>query len=453
MMDTLKTVAAYCKEQKLLPESGTVLVGLSGGADSMCLLHILLSIGENMGFSVAAAHFNHNLRGEESDGDERFVTDYCRDRGIPVYVGSGDVLSAAKENGLSVEEAARELRYDFFSETAEKTGAVCIATAHSADDNLETLLLRLARGTGLHGLGGIPPRRGKIIRPILCLTRNEIETYLTENSIPHREDSSNQSDDYSRNRLRHHAVPALRDVNPAVARTVSDTVSLLRRDEEYLSSLADKFIEEHFRTDRVSVSALCEAPYPITSRAIRKICGEGLAMGHVEAILSLARSDDPSGKISIPGRTVHREYDMLCFGAADTLTFKPVHPVPGMTVHIPELGLTVFCEDTVCPDAIHKSLTSFLFKTGNICGKITLRPRMTGDRIQLGPNSGKSLKKLFIEKKIPAHLRDSIPIIADDAGPLAVYSIGSDVRARPAYGDPVISINIKETDKDDGKGH
>ncbi|MBQ9858545.1 MAG: tRNA lysidine(34) synthetase TilS, partial [Oscillospiraceae bacterium] len=170
----LNKVIEFIEKNSMISKGDTVLAAVSGGADSVCMLHILLELSKEHNFTVCAAHFNHTLRGEEADRDEAFVKELCTSLGVPFYAGRGDVAAFAKEQGKSTEEAARIMRYDFLHKTASETGAAKIATAHNADDNAETVILNLARGTGLAGLRGIPPVRDNIIRPILCLTREDV---------------------------------------------------------------------------------------------------------------------------------------------------------------------------------------------------------------------------------------------------------------------------------------
>lgn len=215
-----------------------VLCAVSGGVDSMYLLHRMTALGAQRGFAVGCAHFNHGLRGAESDRDEAFVRAQCEKLGVPFYAGRGDVASV---RGMGTEAAARELRYAFLAQCAQAHSYDWIATAHTADDNAETLLLNLARGCGLRGLTGIPPQRGKLLRPMLDTTRAQAEAYLTAHAIPHVEDSTNAADAYARNRVRHHAVPALESVNPAFVQHAADTAALLREDEAFLCGLAADF--------------------------------------------------------------------------------------------------------------------------------------------------------------------------------------------------------------------
>lgn len=444
-MKATQLVLNTIKEYNMISPGSSVLVCVSGGADSMCLLNMLWELRNDLNVSIFAAHYNHNIRGEESDGDEEFVREYCKALCVPLFVGSGDVTGTAKALGKGVEETARTMRYEFFYKTAEEHSIGKIATAHNSDDNLETLLLRMCRGTGLLGMCGIPPVRDNIIRPLLALSRQQIEAYLEENHVPHREDSTNASDKYSRNKLRHHVMPVLRSVNPEVSSLAYNMTEQFRRDNGFLEELADRFIAENYKNGRIDVSAVLSQPYPVVSRAVRRICGEGLSYEHIGAVYKLCRSESPSDKLSLPGLTLHREYGSLVFGDNEPVTFPPTPlSLDGDTV-IEEIGLKFTCENDVFSGTIYKSFTSFLFKSSAVCGKIVARPRILGDTIVLSEKAGtKSLKKLFIEKKIPAHLRGSIPVIADDAGPIAIPGIGCSVRVRPQSGDKVLKVKIEE---------
>jgi len=429
----------------MLPRGAVILACVSGGADSMCLLHLLLALSERGGFSVAAAHYNHRLRGAESDGDEAFVRDFCAARGVPLFTGSGDTAAEAARTGRGIEETARSLRYAFFRGAAEKACASRIATAHTADDNAETMLLHFARGAGLRGLCGIPPVRGGIVRPLLTVTRAEVDEYLAENAVPHREDSSNAGDDYARNRIRHAVVPVLRGINPAFSENAAASAELLRSDEAYLASLADAFIAGSCADGSVPRRGLAALPFPVASRAVRMLAGTELTSGHVAAVLRMAESGGPSDALSLPETMVRCEYGRLVFGPAKTAGFDAFCPLPGEKRTVQAAGVVISCDNGIFPGGIHKSLNTFLFKSSAICGKIIVRPRLPGDRIRFaGSGCTKSLKKLFIEKTIPAVRRASVPVIADDQGPLAIVGVGRSDRALPACGDSVIIISAEE---------
>ena len=447
---------AYAKRYDMLPDSGTVLVCVSGGADSMALLTALLELAPTCGFDVEAAHFDHRLRGGESDRDREFVVEYCDKLSVPCHVDRGDTRTYARDHKLGIEEAARELRYAFFRELADKLGVRRIATAHNADDNAETVLLSLARGAGARGLSGIPPVRGDIIRPLLCVTREEIEAFLDERRVPFIVDSTNLSDEYSRNAIRLHVSPVLRGVNNSFLQHVLESGELLRRDDKYLTHLAEDFLSVN--GNEVPVSQLTMLPEAISARVILSLAGGTLPFSHVGKVLDMCLSECGSKTIETPHGAFVREYDRLSFCETPLAeTFAPVEISPGTEVEIPELKLRIFCRhvdsDTfsgriyeMCQkkdDTINKSFNYFLFKKDMICGRIIVRPRRVGDNISiLGRGISKSLKKLFIENKIPKRERELIPIIADDGGPLAVYGICSGARAVPVNGEPAIEISF-----------
>ncbi len=435
-------VLSAIREFDMIQPGDRVLVCLSGGADSVCLLSVLSELSDELDLELFAAHYNHRLRGDESDGDEEFCAALCRGLGVPLFVGSGDVRLEAERRSQGIEECARDMRYEFFYETAASLGGAKIATAHNAEDNLETVLMRIARGTGLKGLCGIPPVRGEIIRPLLYVKRAEIETYLRVNGIPHREDSSNETDDYFRNVIRHRVIPALRESSLDPAASAANMTRLLREDESFLDSLSEKYLNEH---PELSASDLASQPFSLSSRVIRKAAGSELSFSHVEAVLKLLKSPDPSASLDLPGLIVRREYDRLVFGRAESSTFEPFMILPGEARKIPEAGRIVRAELIESAGEIHKSFTDLVFKSESVCGNMLIRPRKTGDYIRLSSGSGqKSLKKLFIDRKIPAHLRSSVPVVCDDAGVLGVCGIGTDVRSRAQKGDRVIKISFED---------
>ena len=254
-----------------LPEGGA-LCAVSGGLDSMCLLEMTVRQGQKQGRRVAAAHFNHQLRGAEADRDEAFVRDWCAAREIPFFAGRGDVRVFAEETGRTVEEAARQLRYKFLEETRRREGFGCILTAHHADDSAETMLLNLLRGTGLKGLTGIPEKRDCILRPLLGATRAELAAYAAEHRIPFVEDSTNGTDDAARNMLRHQVLPVLKKLNPRVVENMSRTASLLAADEAALDAACRKLLAQCAVTPNVSgmipLAVLQDAPEALRGRLV-----------------------------------------------------------------------------------------------------------------------------------------------------------------------------------------
>jgi len=453
MSRLINKVLEYTNEHEMLPEEGLVLICASGGADSMCLLEVMRHISYESGFTIAVAHYNHMLRGEESDRDEAFVMEVCGEHGIPFYLGRGDVAGYAKRNGLSTEEAARDMRYNFFYDTAEKIGVKRIATAHTMDDNAETIVLNLARGAGANGMSGIPPVRDMVIRPLLHVTRSEIIAFITQREILYVDDSTNSMDVYTRNKIRHSIIPLLKEINPRFNEAASTAAELFRADEEFIEDIADLFVLECCVGLTADAADLAVLPFSVSSRVIRKLYGGNLSFNHVRDVLALCGGDNPSASISLPGMTVYREYDRVVFnaeikGGGDE--FAPVYPTPGNSFIILGLGLKITCKSGSCNDnmselGINTSFTSFLFKSLDICGKITVRSRREGDSIRLKGTSGtKTLKKLFIEKRIPVRKRSLIPIISDDEGVLGIYGIGVGDRAIPKPGDSAVLIVFEE---------
>jgi tRNA(Ile)-lysidine synthase len=437
----------------MLSGGGAVLACVSGGADSMCMLDILVRISADMDIAVGAAHFNHMLRGDESERDMDFVLRYCHGAGIKCYVGSGDVRAEAARAGGGIEAAARAARYAYFREVAKREGFAALATAHTADDNAETVLLNLARGTGTRGLCGIPPVRDGVIRPLLCLTRADVEAYLAERGVPHIEDSSNSSDEYARNRVRHTAMPVLRSINPAVSANIARASELLRSDDDYIRTRARGFISSNCPDGcSVRVDELLALHPSVAARVIAALAGVRLSHERTKAVLRLCGRGLPSGEARLPGgKSAFREYGALRFGDTEAPRgFEPLELAPGARVCL-ETGIIVTCETGAHYDRINKYLTTFVFDRAKICGKLYVRPRAPGDAISFwwaekGRTMTKTLKKLFIERRIPARERALVPVIADELGPLAVYGIGQGARCGPRAGCEAITVRLSEID-------
>ena len=411
----------FAREQNLIAPGDTVICAVSGGADSVAMLFALYLLREKLGITLEAAHFNHNLRGEESLRDETFVRELCARYEIPLHVASGEIHPGKK----GLEAAARDARYAFLESLPGK-----IATAHTADDNAETILMHLVRGTGLKGLGGIAPERGKLIRPMLGITRREVEDFLAEWHLPHVEDSTNETDAFLRNRLRHHVMPLLAAENPRIAENLSQMALRLREDEACLSQLS------RYET-LPEVETLRTLPSAVRSRMLERFLKENGVREpedvHIAQAEALVFSESPSASAAFPGGvTLSRQYGRLTANPTGE-AFTPVTlTCPGSAE---AAGIRITCEPagelaqsenllTVCP-----------------VGKISIRPRQTGDKIRLSGGS-KSLKKLFIDRKIPAADRGRIPVVCDETGILGVYSIGVNLD-RAAQILPAVTIRFE----------
>lgn len=415
-----------------LPPGSRVVCAVSGGADSVALLHCLASLREELGITLTAAHFNHCLRGAEADGDEAFVQAICGQWSIPLAVGRGDVRQRARDTGESLEEAARHLRYDFL-----RSQDGFLALAHNADDQVETVLLNLLRGTGLKGLGAMAPREGRILRPLLAVSRDEILSYLHAHGLTWREDSSNGGDDALRNRLRHHVIPLLRQENPSLSATVARSTAILRQDEAFLARETALLLDRAARKCGWSCDILAQAPEALRTRALRQLIGgKKPAAVHVAAVESLLGRQNGSASVDLPGnRVARREYGLLRIEPRTAAkTFTPVTLLPGQTASLPELGLVVRLEGPALLQALPRDPGVFALRCDKLdpMPRLTIRPRRIGDQWQ-GPGGSKSLKRRMIDEKIPAARRDLMPVAADSLGVVAVLGLGCawDRRALP----------------------
>lgn len=427
--DSLPQAEALAREYGMFQAGSTVLLAVSGGRDSMTLLHWAWSQAETFGVHLAVGHYHHGMRGSAADQDERRVSAWCREHGIPFYAEHGDVYGEAARRSRGVEETGRDLRYAFLEALAQRLGAAVIATAHNADDNAETLLLHLVRGTGLQGLTGIPPRRGNLVRPLLTTTRAQIDCYAAYHAIPYGDDVTNEDDSYARNRVRHQVTPVLQSLNPRYIENASDSIRLLRADNDCLNAQAARLSMAARPCEGglvLEASLLTVHPFPIASRAVRqlllRLTGQtSFRQAHLQAVLDLASSPNPSGRVSLPyGVTVRRMYHDLL------LTSRPASPSPP-------------------PASLHAGDNpwgSWIITVTGPAHSLTARPRQTGDRLRLPRQARKSLKKLFIEKKIPQAERDSLPVVADRDGVLAVAGLGEN-SDHPLFGVTQVIFTLK----------
>lgn len=410
-------------KNELFAQYDHFLVAFSGGADSSVLLDFVCrSIAEHGG-SVRAAHFNHGLRGDEARRDAEFCRIICKKRGIDFALGQGDTRALAKEKGLSLEAAARELRYAFLTEEAAKDNAL-ILTAHNSDDNLETMLLNMIRGSGLKGAGGIPPRRDNIARPLLCCSRAEILNYCKENRILYVTDSTNLADDCSRNIIRHKILPVLNALNPAAVECAARTAQLLREDEEYLSAAAQALLEEAQNQTGTSCAILAAAGAPIRTRAIALWFAQKGASPTYKDITEAERLIKlGGGHRTLAGVRLNACKGLLTSGD-EVREMTPVSLSIGEN-RIDGRKITLKIRQNAEKNNNLHFISSLNYD--KITGQLVARSRQPGDYFRSN-GVGKPLKKWYNEYGVPVSMRSRLIVIADDSGPVFVERFGTDER-------------------------
>lgn len=416
----VRQVRDFCRRQGML--DGLVLCAVSGGRDSMAMLHLLSALAEECRFQVAAAHFNHRLR-PAADRDEAFVRDWCREKDIPLTCGAGNVREFAVREGLSIEDAARTLRYAFLESAARDMGAARIATAHHREDNAETVLLHLLRGTGLQGLGGIAPVRGKIVRPLLEVSRAEIDEYVTRNQIPYVEDESNQDARFTRNRLRLEVLPLLEEMAPGASRRIAAAAALLREDSEHLRREAEALLPE-------GEDGAVILPIPVLNRqdgalrrrlvrAMGQRLGAELSREQTEAVLSLKNG----GYLDLPqGLCAVRKPHQL-------ILRKQPSPPPPLALHEGEQDWgrwKVTLERRTAP--VESAPDRVVLRDAG--GELTVAPWDGAGRLAV-ENGSRTIKRLFADAGIPVERRADHPAVLLDGKPVAVLGVAVDWKLRP----------------------
>ncbi|MDA8428357.1 MAG: tRNA lysidine(34) synthetase TilS [Geobacteraceae bacterium] len=412
-------------EQQLFSPGDTLIIGLSGGADSSALLDLLADL-PGIPLRLVAAHLNHCLRGAESDLDEEFCRSLAERYQIPFESRRIDVKAMAGRSCLNLEDAGRRARVAFFDELRTAWQASAVALAHHADDQAETVLMRLLRGSGMPGLAGISYRNERgYVRPLLNVTRVEIETYLTERGLVWREDGSNTDRSFLRNRIRHELLPLLEQYNPSVRSCLATTASLLSAENKLLddqaAQAAEQICPESPRGRTCSVKLLSAQPLALQRRVIRLLLSrlhgnlEQFNYQHIEAIVGLAASARPNSQISLPhGVVAVKEYDALVFRTRETtrhhnfdlrISGPGIYPLPCNAQLTVAMSQSPADFDTTSADIAYFDLDRCPFPWH-------VRTFLPGDRIQpLGMTGRKKLKNLFIDSKIPLSQRSRIPLI------------------------------------------
>ena len=417
-----KETKRYISQFHMVAPGNGVLVGLSGGADSVCLLHLLWCLKEELGIALRAVHVHHGLRGAEADRDADFSRDFCGRLGVPFTLMRIDAAAEAASAGISLEEAGRQARYRILEAEARRWENECgcevkIAVAHHGDDNAETILHNLFRGSGLRGLGGISPVRGRIIRPLLCSSRRRILAYLQENGLFWVEDSTNAENDYTRNRIRNHLLPFVtEEINAQAVANILRAGERIRQADQYFETIADDWLKIHgesphpleYRLDAAALTAEEEIVRGyILRQALRQLfCPmKDITSAHLEEILALTGKE--TGKqIMLPyGIRAEREYDIIRIRQME----KQREFVAPDGAEI--LNMQVFpCKKW---EEFPRNQYTKWFDYDKINGAVAVRTRQAGDYFILPGGGKKTLKSYFIDEKIPREERDHLLLLAD----------------------------------------
>ena len=423
----------------------SVLVGLSGGADSVALLHVMHTLSKEMGFVVYAAHVNHNLRGEAALRDEEFSKSLCEKLNIQCFVKSADVKSIATQRHISEELAGRQVRYDFFSELMSEYDIEFTATAHHKNDNAETLVMNFIRGTGLSGLSGIPYKRDMFIRPMLDVTRCEIEEYCVNNGLSYVTDATNLDTVYTRNKIRNILIPDIeREFNPRFIETITSNADIISCEDDYLFEAADREYRRLVMNNVISVSALMTQHKAISRRIIRRMIDSECGISDVSAVVvDNVYNICKSGKTGLmcdiaKGVTARIEYDNLVIGKTPDVCEDFKYQIEiGKEQYIPELN----CNISV--DFVSNQADGEYFRLPDGVNSVIISNRRSGDKfVPKGMTGTKSVKEYMINEKIPKHLRSRIGIMRfnDDIAWIIGYRrdnrfIGNDISVKIKRGE------------------
>ena len=453
-------------DPSLLPPAGRVVAGFSGGADSTALAHWLL--GQVGPGRLLLAHVNHGLRGQESDRDEAHARAFAASLGAEIAVRRADVAALAKRQGLGLEECGRQVRYAFFDSLTPGPGG-CICTAHTASDNAETLLLHLCRGAGLAGLCGIPPKRGKVLRPLLQVTRQEVEAYCARHSLPYVTDSTNASLDYARNRIRAQVVPVLQALNPRFLQAAGQAMALLSADHGFLEQEAARLLDSARQPFGLSCAALLSAPVSLRSRALRQYLSQAGCMDLEQRHIALAEGLlGQGGGLSLPGGVQAHSALGLFFarqGGAQAPGFSC--PAGLGETPLPDGKRLILQKISRFRGQNTGKIQNLLFKNGLDYATIyrngpkplvlTARTRQPGDRFTpAGGRGPRPLKELFREAGVPAWARPGLVLLELQGRLVYCQGLGP-AEGFQAAGDAgeVLAVEVRELRKEgmenDGK--
>lgn len=399
------------KKYNMLSKGDRVLVAVSGGADSMALLEFFISIKDKYDLNLCAAHIEHGIRGEESLNDALFVKEYCEKSGVKLYMKSINAPYLAKKADMGVEEYSRQARYDFFSTIpCDK-----IATAHNLTDNAETLLFRLARGTGLKGACAIPPLRDKIIRPFIEISSDEIRAWCNDNNIAYRIDSTNKDDTYSRNLIRLQMLPLFQRLNNGYLENINDFISDVNDDYSFIMNEAQKAYNISVVNNEIELNKLNLLDNAIKKRVIKLYFeNNNLNLDRIH-LQNINKITQKSGKIQIKN-------DLYAISAKGKLRIANLKNSPKLDEIVTEiLNINEFSDKNI----------DFYCDCDKIIGSVTIRKRLPGDSLKpAGRNVSKTLKKLFNEAAYPIEKRNGDIVVCDDKGIIGIIGLCADDRVK-----------------------
>ncbi len=442
MHPLIENVHRTVLQHRLFERGDAVVIGLSGGADSVALLHALLTLKEPLQLStIHAAHLHHGLRGASADRDEAFVRALCHALSVPLTVVHADVAKEAKLHSETVEEAGRRLRYALFDTVAETIeGQVKIAVAHHADDQAETVLFHVIRGTGIKGLRGIPIKRANIVRPLMECSAVSIRQFCREQQLSFMIDETNDQLDYTRNRIRHTLLPEMKKINSGVVDHLCCLSQIATEEDAFLEDLAAQLIDRAALAVGYCLKTLRAAPDVICKRALMQLVLSriGVAPDHAqtEALLRTVKEGGRFGGLPHRWIAVCEHGVLLFIHESEQTEVTDNLPIPvsldtptdyhNTTIRTKRISYDEFLEKS----KIHKNFVHYCVSYDMIRGNLYVRSRQSGDRIHpMSQKEGKSLKKLFNEHKIPTPLRSHLPILCDDEGVVAVPGVAVDIRA------------------------
>jgi tRNA(Ile)-lysidine synthase len=430
------------KKYSMLGGGERVLVGLSGGPDSVCLLHLLGNLREEYGLTLHAVYVNHNLRPRENAAEITFCRELCRSLGVDFIARSAEVSSYADAKGMNTQEAARELRYKVFEETAKEHNAGKIALGHNADDQAETFFMRVLRGAGPMGLSGIPPVRGSFIRPLIEIERDAIESFLEEKKIPFVVDSSNLKTDYARNRLRHGVMPLLKQFNPNLTSSLGNTMSVLREEERYFTILVTKTMMKLISRKTAGRIELFLSPLEslekvILRRVLRRAIEEteglrGIGFVHIENIIALIKEGRSGDRLSLPkGIRVIRDYSLLVMTSEPPVRISTYDLQPPAECVLRGAGLVIKAFPEERPEGPEDGRSSVVLDAGLMQFPLKVRSRQDGDFFYpLGFGKRKKLQDFFVDEKIARDERDAVPVVVSGSDIIWIAGHRADERFR-----------------------